>query len=244
MSAFRRLPWPLAGAVLLAFASHAPAAVTEEQFDLPVEVIDGGGQRIAQPIRVTVFADSANPRPAPVVVLGHGRAGDPQGRAGLGRARYGEASRFFVRRGFIVAVPTRIGYGVSGGEDVEDSGRCADRRYAPAYAAAAQQMLQVLAAVRRRPDAAQDRALLVGQSFGGTAVLAAAALQPPGLQAVANFAQFPPQGEDGHSTFARFPQTWQPVIAAWLDRIGLPAPGGGRAVPLPPRTTREPATHE
>ncbi|KAF1043571.1 dienelactone hydrolase family protein [Xylophilus sp.] len=316
MSVFPRIRLPWVGSVVLlgaAFALSGPAraAVTEEQFDLPVEVIDGYGKRIAQPIRVTVFSDPANPRPAPVLVLGHGRAAEAQDRANFGRGRFTVASRFFVQRGFIVAVPTRIGYGVSGGEDVEDSGRCDDRRYGPPYAAAAQQLLQTLTAVRRRPDAAQDRAVLLGQSFGGAAVLGAAALHPPGVQAVINFAgggggnpktspgrpcspqrmerllasygqevrvpslwlyaendqywgpalphawfdayraaggraefvQFPPQGEDGHSTFARFPQTWQPVVGAWLDRIGFAAPAGGRTAAPPPRS-EEPAAHE
>lgn len=166
----------------------AGAALREAQIDVPVRVVDGAGRTVAQPIRVTLFWDDANPRPAPVLVLNHGRAAEAADRAALGRARYHLASRFFVERGFIVAVPTRIGYGVSGGEDVEASGSCANRRYAPAYEAALVQTLAVLDAVRARPGVDPARAVIVGQSFGGTVSIAAAARRPPGLLATINFA--------------------------------------------------------
>jgi dienelactone hydrolase len=173
---------------LLAAALGAQARLAEEEIDLPVRVVDGFGKAIEQAIKVTVFSDDTNPRPAPVLVLNHGRAPDPEGRAALGRARYGDAARWLVSRGFIVAVPTRIGYGVTGGEDIEDSGGCAHKNYAPGYSAAAQQTLAVLQAMRKRPDAAPDRAVVMGQSYGGTTAVTIAALNPPGVQATINFA--------------------------------------------------------
>jgi dienelactone hydrolase len=166
----------------------AQARVREEQVDLPVKVVDAYGKAIEQSIKVTIWSDDANPAPAPVLVLNHGRAAEAQERAALGRARYTEASRWFLRRGFIVAVPTRIGYGVSGGEDVEDSGGCSQKNYPPSYAAATRQTLAVLDLVRQRADAAKDRAVVVGQSFGGATSVAVAALNPPGVQASINFA--------------------------------------------------------
>jgi len=269
----------------------AQARLHEEQIDLPVKVNDAYGKAVEQTIKVTVFHDDANPRPAPVLVLSHGRAPDAEGRAGMNRARYLDASRFLVQRGFIVAVPTRIGYGVSGGPDIEDSGPCNAKRYPPGYAAAAEQTLAVLAAMRQRPDAAHDRAVVMGQSYGGATAVAVAALNPPGVQASINFAgggggnpktqpqrpcapqalermfagygktarmpmlwiytendryfgaelprqwhaayvaaggqarmvQFPPQGDDGHLLFSRFPQLWQPQVAEFLDAQGFHA---------------------
>ncbi len=283
-------------------AVPAQARLHESQMDVPVEVVDAYGKHIAQPIRVTVWSDDANPTPAPVLVFGHGRSAHADQRAGMGRARFSDASAFFVRRGFIVAVPTRIGYGVSGGEDVEDSGTCQDKNYPPGYAAAARETLQVLDAVRAaRPDAAKDRAVVMGQSYGGTTAITVGAMQPAGVQAVINFAgggggnpatqpgrpcgpqrleklfagygatlrmpslwlytendryfgptypkewfaafraaggtgeftQFPPQGEDGHATFYRAPQVWQPRVAEFLDRIGFPAPAPAAAQQRP-----------
>ncbi|MEO7391837.1 MAG: dienelactone hydrolase family protein, partial [Ramlibacter sp.] len=91
-------------------------------------------------------------------------------------------------RGFIVAVPTRIGYGVTGGEDVEDSDPCDRKNYSAGFSVASEQIVAVLEAVQRRPDAAKDRAAVIGQSYGGAASLAVASLNPPGVKAVINFA--------------------------------------------------------
>lgn len=175
-------------AVLPVLAAPAQARMTEEQIDVPVQVRNAWSKEVAQTIRVTVFSDEANPRPAPVAIINHGRATDAAGRADLGRARFGGAARYLVQRGFVVAVPTRVGYGVSGGEDVEDAGSCSSRNYPPVFKAVAEQALAALAAVRQRPDVAPDRALVVGQSFGGAGTVALAAMNPPGVQAAINFA--------------------------------------------------------
>lgn len=280
----------IACALLLSLALlPALARLQEQVIEVPVRVEDAQGKPVSRAVTVTVFSDDANPVPAPVLVLHHGRAPDEAGRAAMGRVRYDEASRFFVQQGFIVAVPTRIGYGVTGGLDLEYAGTCALCNYAPGYAAAARQTLAVLGAVRQRPDAAPDRAVVVGQSYGGTIAVAVAALNPPGVQAAINFAgggggnpkarpqqpcataalerlfadygrsarlpmlwlyaendmffgpeyprrwhaafaqgggraafvQFPPQGEDGHGLFTRFPQAWQPTVLEFLRSQGF-----------------------
>ena len=182
--------WPsiLLAAALLAGGAGAQARLAEEQIDVPVQVRDAQGSPVSHTVRVTVFSDDANPRPAPLAIINHGRSGSAEGRAALGRARYGEAARYLVGQGFVVAVPTRVGYGVTGGADVEASGACARRDYPPAYAAAADQTLAVLAALRRRPDVAPERVLVMGQSFGGLAAVAVAAANPPGVRAAINFA--------------------------------------------------------
>jgi dienelactone hydrolase len=272
-------------------ATAALAAVREEQVDLPVQVVDAYGKTVEQAIKVTVFSDEANPRPAPVLVINHGRATDAAGRAALGRARYTAISRFFVQQGFVMAVPTRIGYGASGGGDVEYTGDCNRENYPPAFAAAAQETLAVLEMARQRPDTAKDRAVIMGQSFGGAVAVATASLNPPGVQASINFAgggggnpktqsqrpcgpqqlertyggygktakvpmlwiytendmyfgsaypkewfnayvkegapaqfvQFPPHGEDGHSLFTRFPNVWKPKVLEFLQAQGFKA---------------------
>lgn len=176
------------GWVLAASVGAANARVVEEQMEVPVQVKTIWGKEVAQNIRVTVWSDDANPRPAPIAIVNHGRAPDAQGRAALGRARYTDAARYLLRRGFVVVVPTRVGYGVSGGDDVEDTGACNNRNFPPAFAAAAQQMVAALNAVRQRPDVAPDRVLVIGQSFGGASTVALAAMNPPGVQAAINFA--------------------------------------------------------
>lgn len=179
-----------AGMVLLLAGTAGPAgaAFREEHLNLRVQVTAAGGKQVERTLTVMVFSDPANPQPAPVMVLNHGRSSTAAGRREVGQARFTEASRFFVQRGFIVAVPTRIGYGVTGGDDIEHTGSCGKKDYPPGYAAAAQQTLAVLAKVRERPDAAKDRAVVAGISFGGTTAVTIAAMNTPGVQAGINFA--------------------------------------------------------
>ncbi len=161
--------------------------VLEEIHRVPVEVVDAYGKAVRQDIVLTVFkapGDAARP----LLVLNHGRATKAEARARLGRARYGDASRFLVGLGFIVAVPTRVGYGETGGEDVEDTGACERKRYAPGYEAGAQLTSQVVAWMRQRPDVLPDRTVVMGQSYGGTIAVAMAAKNAPGVAAAINFA--------------------------------------------------------
>lgn len=173
---------------MLFLATGAGAALREEQLQVPVEVKDAYGKQIRHTITVTYFHDDADATPRPVVVINHGRAGDAQGRLALGRARYAAAARWFVQRGFVVAVPTRIGYGVTSGEDVEDEGPCRDKRFTAPLLAAATQVQAALDAVRERPQSLKDRAVIVGQSVGGAATVATVSRNPAGVVAAINFA--------------------------------------------------------
>lgn len=173
---------------LLGFSPvSSQAMLIEEVVKVPVSVTNLDGKEVSQDIVVTVFTDSAPPSPRPLLLIGHGRKSGEADRMKMGRLRYSSASRWFAQLGFLVAVPTRIGYGVSGGEDVEYGGSCSNRQYPPACRAVADQTLRVLDALRQRADAVRDRAVIVGQSFGGAAAITAAALNPPGVQAVINF---------------------------------------------------------
>lgn len=173
-------------AVLGSTSSHAK--LVEEVIKVPVVVKNNFGKEVAQDIVVTVFYESTAPKPYPVLVLGHGRAADAASRTAMGRVKYSANSRWLTQLGFMVAVPTRVGYGESGGEDVEDSGDCKRKNYPPSYVAAAEQTIKVLEAVRQRSDTAKDRAIIMGQSFGGATAITTAALNPPGVQATINFA--------------------------------------------------------
>jgi dienelactone hydrolase len=177
-----------AGLALCLSAVAAHAKLVEEQQDLAVQVTNAYGKRIEQSIKLTIFVDDSTPAPRPILVLNHGRAPEAVERAGMGRARYGDVSRWLAARGFAVAVPTRIGYGVSGGEDVEDSGDCARKNYPAAYLPAAQQTLAALQLMQARPDTLKDRSVVLGQSFGGATSVAVASLNPPGVVAAINFA--------------------------------------------------------
>lgn len=178
----------LAALALLLCTGGARAIVILEEIRVPVKVADRHGKEVAQEIVVGLFRESSAPRPYPLLILNHGRATTPAGFARVRVAEFDAAARWLTNFGFLVAVPIRVGYGESGGPDVENSGACRSRNYAPVYHAGAVQTLAVLSHLRQRPDAAKDRAVVAGQSFGGTTAITLAGMNPEGVQAAINFA--------------------------------------------------------
>lgn len=166
----------------------AQAELVQEVIKVPVTVSNAWGKAVQQDVVVTLFVDTASPGPTPIAVIHHGRPAKPEQRAALGRATAITNARWLASMGFLVVVPTRVGYGVSGGEDVEISGPCAAKNYAPGYEAAAAQTQQILEVVRQRPGVLSDRTLVLGQSFGGATAIALAAKNLPGVRAAINFA--------------------------------------------------------
>jgi dienelactone hydrolase len=173
---------------LLGCAGLHGSNVIEEQIKVPVRVSDMRGGQVERDVVVTLFHDRTAPKPYPVLVFNHGRAVTAKERAAYGRVRITATSYWLAGFGFMVAVPTRIGYGVTGGEDVENSGPCSRKNYPPGYQAAAVQTLKVLEFLRERPDVARDRAVVMGQSYGGTTAITVASLHPVGVQGAINFA--------------------------------------------------------
>jgi dienelactone hydrolase len=180
--------WLACASPVLNAPGSALARLVEEQIRVPVKVADAQGRELEHRIIVTIFYESGAPSPYPVLILNHGRSYNAAGRAAVGRARFSVASAWFAGFGFMVAVPTRVGYGVTGGEDVEDSGACNRKNYPPVYNAAAVQTLKVLEVLRERSHVARDRAVVVGQSFGGTTAITVASLGPNGVRGAINFA--------------------------------------------------------
>ena len=125
--------------------------------------------------------------PFPILILNHGRSGTD--RSQPARFRYTQQARFFVKLGFAVFVPTRIGYGAQGIEtDPEYSGDCNKKNYAPMAEAASKQVLAALAFAKQQSHTDPKRVVVVGQSVGGYTAIATAAKNPDGLIAAINFA--------------------------------------------------------
>jgi len=169
-------------------APTAHAKLVQSIINVPVKVTNAYGKTIEQDAVVTVFHDDTTPKPRPIAVINHGRSVKPEERAAFGRSTAITNARWFAAMGFMVVVPTRLGYGVTGGEDVEDTGGCNNKNYPPGYDAAAVQTMQVLEAIRQRPDVLPNRTLILGQSFGGSTAITVAAKNPPGVLATINFA--------------------------------------------------------
>jgi dienelactone hydrolase len=179
-----------AGAVLLCLAWSCAALaqrLDEKVLKIPVKVTDAFGKVIEHDITVTVWEDASRKR-YPLLILNHGRSGTAKGRADVARARYSEASRWLAQQGWSVWVPTRIGYGVTGGPDPEDTGNCDKKNYPPGYAVSAEQTRQVIEYARKRPDIDGTKIVVAGQSYGGTTAITVAAMNLPGVVAGINFA--------------------------------------------------------
>ena len=163
------------------------AKIIETTEEVPVEVADTRGGVVRQPIKVTVFRDDARPR-APFMILNHGRSSKAEERQGVKAAQYAANARYFVLRGYAVFMPVRIGYGESGGPDVENSGPCAAKAYRRVYEAGTTQSLAAIAYAKAQTYVDPARGIVVGQSFGGTIAIALAARNIPGVLAAVNFA--------------------------------------------------------
>lgn len=171
----------LAALCALAFGARAEAL---HESVMKVQVggwLDGGT------IEVTVYKPDG-PGPFPVAVLSHGSPRNAAQRKSAGRQRLAAQSEPFVALGFAVLVPTRRGYGNSGGEWAEAYGGCAEPRYYEAGLESARDLRAAVDAVRAEPWADAKRVVLVGQSAGGFASVAASSQSMDGLLAVINFA--------------------------------------------------------
>ena len=177
----------LAAAALVSSAAGLAAAdaprLNEAVMHAPV--FDAEGHRDS--IEVTVYRPDG-PGPFPVLVLSHGSPRSAAARRGEGRQRLFHQSAPFVAMGYAVLVPTRRGYGESGGEWAEAYGACNDPDYFHAGLETARDIRAAVEAVRKHKWADTSRVVLAGQSAGGFGSIAAASTPFPGLLAVINFA--------------------------------------------------------
>ena len=182
------------------------AEVLEQTITVPVRVERVGSAPVARDMWVTIVRVAGAER-RPFLVLQHGRPADRAAFKTLGLLTYPANARYFARRGFVVLIPTRIGYGVSGGPDVEYSGECTEKRYADGVAPAVSETRQLLDYTARLPYVDASRGLVVGESFGGLVAIAVAGSDLPGVRGVVNFA-----GGDGGDSLHRVDAPCRPDL--------------------------------
>lgn len=160
--------------------------------------------------------------PFPLVVLSHGTPPHPSERVKIGRYRRIPQIREFVSREFAVIVPIRRGHGATGGDYAEDKGKCAAPVYYEAGRAAGRDVVGTIDYAVKLPFVNPDCVILVGQSSGGLASLAAASMNPKGLIAAVNFS-----GGHGGDPATRpgepcDPQSLTATIAKFSQTIKVP----------------------
>ena len=201
--------------LLVTFTPRAQAAteLIETTVQVPVRVRLATRTDVDQPVAMRIIRARTDAR-RPFLVLLHGRPADAAGRAAIGLAAYPANSRYFAERGFVVLIPTRVGYGVTRGPDVEYTGECQQKRFAPGVDAAVSETRQVVAYAAQLPFVDPARGLVLGESFGGLAAIAVAAADLPGVLGVINIA-----GGDGGDSLHRTDEPCQPDLlgAAYAD---------------------------
>ena len=170
-----------------AAAERAPAVDLREELKmLRVTVKDMYGRAETREIPVTIYRPAGDAK-HPLVVLNHGRATTDK-RATQGRSRPEVQARWLVNKGFVVMVPTRVGYADTFGEfDPESSGNCRDRRVEPMHQAVVEQILATVELARSLSYVDAARWVVMGQSVGGQSSVATLAVNPPGLVGGINF---------------------------------------------------------
>jgi dienelactone hydrolase len=131
-------------------------------------------------LEVTLFKPPGS-GPFPLVVINHGKAtGDPRFQ---GRATFRSAARYFLSRGYVVALPMRQGFSkssgsyIGGGCNVESNG-----------VAQAEDVAATLDYLTSQPIIDKSRILVMGQSHGGLTTMALGASAYPGVVGLVNFA--------------------------------------------------------
>jgi dienelactone hydrolase len=159
--------------------------MVEEEAKIPMELKYVFGTKTIN-LSGTIYRPDSDQR-LPLLVLNHGTPRDEKERKNV--LKFRDQSRVFVRKGFVVVVPMRRGYGTSEGDYAESSGKCDNADYDIVAKEVVKDINATVEFMRKKPYVDPDkRILMVGQSVGGFSSLAYASVFPDELVAVINFA--------------------------------------------------------
>jgi dienelactone hydrolase len=121
----------------------------------------------------------------PVAVITHGKSANLTDMLESKAADYAGPARDLARRGWLSVVVMRRGFGQSDGPMPADL-TCDSTSFINRFSADAEDLQGALDVVVKRPDVDPDRAIAIGVSAGGAAVMALAARNPKNLKGVIN----------------------------------------------------------
>ena len=119
--------------------------------------------------------------PFPVLFMNHGKSGgDAHSQP---RATFPVISREFVKRGYAVVIPMRMGFAGSGGTYVNS--HCEAKNNGEQQA---NSLFFAMQYVMKQPWADQEHVIIAGQSHGGMTAIAAGSHEIHGVRGIINFA--------------------------------------------------------
>jgi len=174
------LCWAI-GSVAYAQDDFTRVRLVEEEVRIPG---NNGNYNIAAKI---LRPEGAGPYGA--IVLNHGAPVSAEERRNETPDLLLHTAAIFARRGYVVVMPLRRGFGATGGEFAEDAGSCRNPDYRRGESAASEDVIAAYDYARTLPYVDGSRMILAGQSAGGVAsIFTAGARAPQGLVAVLAFA--------------------------------------------------------
>ncbi len=164
--------------------------VVRQEWGVPITTNEG------QPILIQsmVYRHMGSPRRRPLVIINHGDPVSPsKRRSGYTTDSYRFAAHWFAQRGYNVVVALRAGFGGSQGTGQLMGTGCIWLKHEQAGNSVADEILKIVDHFREQDWVDRGNIVLVGQSWGGIGVVAAAARRPPGVRAVIDFAGITPR---------------------------------------------------
>jgi dienelactone hydrolase len=169
----------------------APEGVWREQIHwVPLDVAG------TQYLLYTRICRPTREEPARVVVIAHGSPGDaPAARSSMKPISCdGEASRWFLERGFVVVAGMRRGYGETGGYYAETVGPCHSVDYFRSGLESVRDIAAMVDYAAALPFTRPQGVVVVGHSAGGWGSIAYNAMPHPRVSAIVSMAG----GRGGH----------------------------------------------
>jgi len=135
----------------------------------------------------TVLILPSTPGKHPLVLMAHGSDYSKGANQQMGPGLMQPQAIWFARRGWVVAIVTRRGYGASGGKMDKTHYGCDEAAFATIAKEDAADLTAVYEVVKKIPQVDGDNVIVTGNSAGGFAALAFGAHAPAALKAVINF---------------------------------------------------------
>lgn len=135
----------------------------------------------------TVLILPSTPGKHPLVLMTHGSDYSKGKNQQMGPGMMQPGAEWFARRGWIVAIVVRRGYGASGGKMEKTHFGCDEQAYSTMADENAADLMAVYDSLKNLGLVDGNSVIATGNSAGGFAALAFGAHAPPALKAVINF---------------------------------------------------------